>query len=114
MRTISHNKPKANKKHICDAWEFICEALAKDDPYKCRGIHKGDIYTNQFNTDGGDVWTFKACSPCLKLAAEADISLTQRKRNIARELEQIDEALALLEKNPDVLRLMDLVGNIGY
>jgi len=33
------------------------------------------IYT-KFNSDGGDVWQFKACLPCLEYVKENDISLS--------------------------------------
>lgn len=83
MENISRRTPKARKNHCCDAWEFIHEHKQnsmsvdyEDDGYKCKGIKVGDVYESQFNRDGGNVWQFKSCLPCLKYISKNDIDMS--------------------------------------
>lgn len=76
MRQISKITRTARKQHCCDAWGYIKEGKLDGDTYLCKGISKGEAYEHQVNTDSSCIWSFKACLPCLKYAAEYDVDLT--------------------------------------
>ena len=83
MHSISNVNIKARKKHICNSWEFIRDDKHEkmcvdyvDDGYQCHGIKIGDIYNRQVNVDGGDLWTFKSCLPCIEYVKVNKIDMT--------------------------------------
>ena len=71
---------KARKGHFCDAWRYIDDYIQYDNPasltYVCEGIAKGSAYNSQTVTYSGEIWTFKACYPCLEIAKKHKIDLT--------------------------------------
>ena len=52
MIVLSAQTPRARKQHACDS----CG----------KAIEPGTVYTKQFVTDGGDSWTWKAHSHCVR------------------------------------------------
>lgn len=52
MSVLSERSHKARSKHRCDSCNEI--------------IDKGTIYISQFNAEGGESWTYKAHTACLK------------------------------------------------
>lgn len=59
MEVITNVLRKANKPHKCE----LCGLV----------INKGEIYSYQFNKDGGDVWSFKAHCACVDLATNLNL-----------------------------------------
>ena len=86
IQVIKETNPVARKDHYCDACTYLLEVgyngiglsfheyrdivKAKRNGYK---IKKGSKYLNQFNTDGGDCWSFKAIYEIHRICVRLDI-----------------------------------------
>lgn len=71
-KIVKHTNPKANKNHICNGREqliyFFEQGVDFDEiPQqikKCKGIKKGDNYSNQTQAEDGVIQNWKSCKNC--------------------------------------------------
>ncbi len=70
---------RAKKKHSCSVWDFIemdLSQLETDSGYRCQGININDSYERQRVIGNDDIWTFKACLPCLDFVKKYEIDIS--------------------------------------
>lgn len=85
IKVISQSTPIARKQHVCDACQFVLDAIgavpftisdlrkivkAKRQDYM---IQPGQQYIRQFNTDGSDTWTYRALPEMHDLCLRLDL-----------------------------------------
>ena len=85
LTIIHQSTQKANKNYICDACNFLFSysnydgftftekrAVVKARTNRQK-ILKGEMYIRQFNTDGGNTWTFRAIPEIHKICINHEL-----------------------------------------
>jgi hypothetical protein len=77
MILVQETKPKARKKHNCEAYWMVWntgEMELLDQVKECGGtIKPGQQYVSQTIKDGGELYTWRTCENCHRVAAANEL-----------------------------------------